>query len=85
MFTTINQSVYTDIAKTYSSTIAKAASDFAGQLYSANQSLASEYAKLANSAEMKKFAQPAQEFASSVTKTYLDVTSNLVKAFTATK
>lgn len=85
MFTTINQSVYTDIAKTYSSTIAKAASDFASQMTSANQSLVAEYAKLVNSAEMKKFAQPAQEFASSVTKTYLDVTSNLVKAFTATK
>jgi hypothetical protein len=85
MFTTINQSIYTDLAKNYSGAVSKAASDFAGQLYTANQSLVAEYAKLANSAEMKKFAQPAQEFASSVTKTYLEVAGNLVKAFTAAK
>jgi len=85
MFTTINQSVYTDIAKTYSGAVTKAASDFAGQLTSANQSLISEYVKLANSAELKKFSQPAQEFATSVTKTYMDIASNLIKAFTATK
>jgi len=85
MFTTINQSVYTDIAKTYSGAVTKAASDFAGQLTSANQSLISEYVKLANSAELKKFSQPAQEFATSVTKTYMDIASNLIKSFTAAK
>ena len=85
MFNTINQSVYTVIAKSYSGAVTKAASDFASQLTSANQSLMAEYVKLANSAELKKYTQPAQEFATSVTKTYMDVASNLVKAFTATK
>lgn len=79
MFTTFNPSAFTELSKSYSTSVAKASSDFVAQVYGANQYLAKEFASFTRDAEIQKFTQPVQDMMSGFAKTYMDSVTQFTK------
>lgn len=79
MFTTFAPSVFTELSKSYSTSVAKASSDFVTQVYSANQQLAKTFSGYAAGSEIQKFTQPVQDIMSGFAKTYIDSVTNFTK------